>query len=268
MSVVSNNIKSLRKKHQYTQEQFAEKLGIKRSLLGAYEEARAKPRVEILLKAADVFGISVDDLVGKDLQQAAKVPARANVSAPAGNVAVSSRAVQKMFKLVGKEKQMAYFIHRDDVQYIQALPDMLLPMWQEADGTYRAFEITEDAMLPVMPGTIVVARKEENLQMVRSGQVYMVITREGFMLRTVYNQVTGSGTLRLQAANPAYQDTILSLLGKEVEMWEVVSYISQQAPFHATEPAWRVANGQSMNLQQLTTLVLELQQEIGKLKRG
>lgn len=268
MSLVSNNIKSLRKKHQYTQEQFAEKLGIKRSLLGAYEEARAKPRLEILVKAADVFGVSVDELVGKDLLQAAKAPVQAKVPAPAGNAAANSGMDKRLFKLVSKEKQPAYFAHRDDVQYMQSLPDMLLPMFQEADSTYRAFEITEDAMLPVAPGTIVVARKEENLQVVRSGQVYMVITREGFMLRTVYNQVATSGTLRLQAANPAYQDTVLSLLGKEVEIWEVVTYISQQAPFHTAAPAWTDASRHSMNLQQLTALVLELQQEIEKIKRN
>jgi transcriptional regulator with XRE-family HTH domain len=45
MSIVSNNIKYLRRLNGLTQEQFARKIAIKRSLLGAYEEARANPNL-------------------------------------------------------------------------------------------------------------------------------------------------------------------------------------------------------------------------------
>ena len=48
MSIVSNNIKYLRRLNGLTQEQFARRIGIKRSLLGAYEEARANPNLENL----------------------------------------------------------------------------------------------------------------------------------------------------------------------------------------------------------------------------
>ena len=45
MTLVSNNLKILRKRNHWTQEQCADHLGIKRSLLGAYEEGRANPLV-------------------------------------------------------------------------------------------------------------------------------------------------------------------------------------------------------------------------------
>jgi DNA-binding XRE family transcriptional regulator len=38
MSIISQNIKFLRKKKGITQQQFADEVGIKRSLVGAYEE--------------------------------------------------------------------------------------------------------------------------------------------------------------------------------------------------------------------------------------
>ena len=41
MTLISNNIKVLRKKAGFTQEQLSAKIGIKRSVLGAYEEGRA-----------------------------------------------------------------------------------------------------------------------------------------------------------------------------------------------------------------------------------
>ncbi|HMP92152.1 MAG TPA: helix-turn-helix transcriptional regulator, partial [Phnomibacter sp.] len=43
MSFAGKNLKYLRKQRGWTQEDFAGKLGIKRSLVGAYEEERAEP---------------------------------------------------------------------------------------------------------------------------------------------------------------------------------------------------------------------------------
>ena len=67
MSIVSQNLKYLRKRSGITQEQMANKIGIKRSLLGAYEEGRADPRLNNLLKISEIYGISVDKLIDEDL---------------------------------------------------------------------------------------------------------------------------------------------------------------------------------------------------------
>ena len=48
MSFAGSNLRYLRKLRGLTQEEFANKLDIKRSLLGAYEEERAEPRIEVL----------------------------------------------------------------------------------------------------------------------------------------------------------------------------------------------------------------------------
>lgn len=69
MSTVSENIRYLRKLKGYTQEQFAERIGIKRSLLGAYEEARANPNEIYLDSMADVLGVSVENLLNDDLKE-------------------------------------------------------------------------------------------------------------------------------------------------------------------------------------------------------
>ena len=76
MGLVSENIKFLRKKIGLTQEQMAEKLGIKRSLLGAYEEGRADPRIANLVKFSEIFGITVDQIISSDMTvSAAPIPA-------------------------------------------------------------------------------------------------------------------------------------------------------------------------------------------------
>lgn len=74
MSIVSNNIKYLRRLNGLTQEQFSRKIAIKRSLLGAYEEARANPNLTNLKNMASAFGISVDQLLKNDLRKLRETP--------------------------------------------------------------------------------------------------------------------------------------------------------------------------------------------------
>jgi hypothetical protein len=74
MSIVSNNIKYLRRLNGLTQEQFARRIGIKRSLLGAYEEARANPNLENLKTIAQVFGTTVDSLIKTDIRKIRETP--------------------------------------------------------------------------------------------------------------------------------------------------------------------------------------------------
>lgn len=69
MSIVANNIKYLRRMNGLTQEQFARKIGIKRSLLGAYEESRANPNLDNLMSIAKIFGTTVDNLIKNDIRR-------------------------------------------------------------------------------------------------------------------------------------------------------------------------------------------------------
>src|ERR1700688_2156931 len=70
MSIAGQNLKYLRKLRGWTQEEFAAKLGIKRSLLGAYEEERAEPRLEVLETISDMFKLTLDELLRKELGDA------------------------------------------------------------------------------------------------------------------------------------------------------------------------------------------------------
>lgn len=67
MSQAGRNLKYLRKLRGWTQEEFAIKLNIKRSLIGAYEEERADPRLDVLELVSDIFKFSLDELLLKDL---------------------------------------------------------------------------------------------------------------------------------------------------------------------------------------------------------
>lgn len=63
------NLKGLRKKSGYTQQEFAKLLGISASAVGMYEQGRREPDQKLLLKMAQTLGVSVDRLLGEEINE-------------------------------------------------------------------------------------------------------------------------------------------------------------------------------------------------------
>ena len=84
MTLVSDNIRYLRKLNGLTQEQFSRKINIKRSLLGAYEEGRANPNQQNIQAIAKAFNTTVELLTRQDLRKLRETP---NLSIPLGQPA-------------------------------------------------------------------------------------------------------------------------------------------------------------------------------------
>lgn len=64
---LSENIKFYRKSLNLTQEQLANLLNGKKSLISNYENGYSTPDIYTLIKLADIFQISLDELVGRNL---------------------------------------------------------------------------------------------------------------------------------------------------------------------------------------------------------
>ena len=63
---LANNIRFYRKSINLTQEQLAKQLNGKKSLVSNYENGHSTPDIETLIKLADIFDISLDELVGRN----------------------------------------------------------------------------------------------------------------------------------------------------------------------------------------------------------
>ncbi len=59
------NLKVLRERYGYTQKQVASKLNITYQSYQAYERGVAVPTLANFLKLADIYDISLDDLIGR-----------------------------------------------------------------------------------------------------------------------------------------------------------------------------------------------------------
>lgn len=78
MSIISNNLKYLRKKKGLTQQQFADSIGCKRASVGAYEEERAEPKYDLLNTIADFYNLSIDELVNEEMSDSWKPKSKAS----------------------------------------------------------------------------------------------------------------------------------------------------------------------------------------------
>ncbi|NOT73391.1 MAG: helix-turn-helix transcriptional regulator [Cyclobacteriaceae bacterium] len=69
MEIIHKNIHFLREKRGWTQTQLAEKIGVSKSMIGAYEEFRSVPLLVVTKKLALVFDVSLDEFVRDDLSK-------------------------------------------------------------------------------------------------------------------------------------------------------------------------------------------------------
>ena len=240
MSIAGQNLKYLRKLRGWTQEEFANKLGIKRSLIGAYEEERADPRLEVLEILADIFKLSLDELLLKDLSNTA-------------DNYITKRRQQKMMSaernvihFVPVKAAAGYLASYADTEFIDELNTFTLPML--AGGNYRAFEIIGDSMLPTPSGSIIVGEKIENPSDIKNSQAYIVVSRnEGIVYKRIEKNGRSKNKLTLVSDNPQYQPYQVNA-EDVVELWQaqmVISKISQQQRWDVNSLASMVNNLQS-----------------------
>lgn len=258
MPAINENIRYIRKKLKLTQDQFGQQLGIKRSLVGAYEEGRAEPRLELLGKMAGLVGLPVDALLSNDLNaEGVSKPQIKNYSRGKEVLVVSIDSSKKdNIELVPQRAAAGYMNGYADTEYVKELPRFNLPML--GSGTYRAFEISGDSMLPILPGTIIVGEYVENLKGLKNGKTYVLVTnREGIVYKRVFNYLDENGKLFLVSDNRQY--TPYQIDGEDVlEAWAAKAYISVQFP--------DVESDKEMSIENLAGVVLDLQKEILDLK--
>ena len=65
-NLFSVRLKELRLQHGFSQEELAEKIGIKQNSYSDWENGKCKPNYEKLEKIADFFGVSLDWLFGRE----------------------------------------------------------------------------------------------------------------------------------------------------------------------------------------------------------
>lgn len=246
MSFAGKNLKYLRKLRGWTQEDFANRIKIKRSLLGAYEEERAEPRLEVLELVSEIFKVSLDELFLKDLSET-------KGSYIAKRRAQKLAAEPTVIQFVPVKAAAGYLAGYADPDFIDELNTFTLPML--APGQYRAFEIIGDSMLPTPSGSVIVGEKLEDLDEVKNSNTYIVISRqEGIVYKRIMKSPKAKSKVTLVSDNPMYQPYQVDA-SDIVEVWQAQMILT------------RANQQQRWDVNQLASIVTNLQEQVSSLKK-
>ena len=201
----------------WSQEQMADKLDISRARIGAYEEGRCVPPIEVLMKISGLFHIALDALVKCDLRSVD----------PASLILVGENRIlfpivvdrnnDDQVEVVTVKASAGYLNGYSDPEYIGQLALMNLPF--RITGKHRAFPVRGDSMPPLREGSFVVGKFLESLSDIRDGHTYILVTREeGIVYKRVYNRTEA---LELHSDNKIYQSYTVQA-ADVLEIWEFV----------------------------------------------
>jgi transcriptional regulator with XRE-family HTH domain len=252
MIYLQQNIRFLRKQKGLTQGQLADELGIKRSLIGAYEEGRAVPKLLVIQQLSLLFGLSIDRLLTVDLSREKVLPG--------SDFRVLSTVVdsnnEERISIVPVKASAGYLNGLADPEYVAELPHFALPVSELSQGlTYRVFQIKGDSMLPVPPGSYIFCSYVESFSGIRDGKPYIVITAdEGIVYKRVYNHVADDGTLLLKSDNEEYEPYSIQA-NTVLEVWQALGFLTFELP----EP-------EKIDMGKLSSMVFKMQDEINRLK--
>ena len=247
------NIKYLRNKFKFSQQDLADKLGVPRSSLSDYERGHTQVSIENLIKLSDIFDVKIDNLLRSNLSHRDLEILR-NKDLRVLAISVDAKNNSNI-ELVDTKAEAGYLESYADPEYIKDLPKIAFPNIPQ--GTYRGFEIHGDSMLPMESGTIVVCAYVEHLRDIKKDRTYVVISKsEGVVYKRVRPDFT-SQKLVLVSDNDTYLPYELPF--NEIdEIWQYYAHLS------FSDVKYRFNNMLEEKLQDIQKKLTEVHQVITK----
>lgn len=260
MDIVNRNLKFLRAKEALTQREFAERLGLKQASVGAYEEGRATPPLNVLSDLARLFKVSLDNLINHDLSTLPEKNWRVSGKGKKEVLAITVDSHDREnVELVTQKASAGYLSGFQDPEFVKELPKISMPVLPR-NRTYRAFEIQGDSMLPIHPGSIIFAEYVEDVSSIKNGKLYVLVTRhDGIVFKRVFNFAGEEQKLLLVSDNRAYEPYGV-YVSDILEVWAAKAFFSSQFPDAGAQAA-------SPLVEQLALQVLQLQKPTSGQKR-
>lgn len=237
-AILASNLKALRKGMGMIQEEFAQKMGIPRTTYSNYEQSVSQPSLGDLLKIGQVFDVTIDSLLQRDLSiiakplsdnvllsgkplkpsKTGKLSEKSPTTSPTSTAFEPQNQYASMPKVVtvdsiGRENvtfvsqkaRAGYLAGYGDAEYIASLPAIYWPNLPL--GTYRIFEADGVSMQPtVKHRDWLLCRYVENLAEIKDNWVYTVVTHtEGIAIKRFLNRVEKDHQLIGKSDNRKFQ---------------------------------------------------------------
>lgn len=224
----SENLKLLRQRKGWSQQEVADTLGVKRSSWSAYENGASEPNLTLLQKITALYGVTLDALVCEDFTTYGESKwselnhaMQADVRGQRLRILATTvdRHNKERIETVPVKAKAGYTAGYSDPEFIAELPHIELP-FLDRNRKYRCFEISGDSMPPVHSGSYVVGEYLTDWSGIKPGTPCIVVTQsEGIVFKRVHARVETHGSFLLESTNAAYPPYFVD--AKEVlEMWK------------------------------------------------
>ncbi|WP_117883541.1 XRE family transcriptional regulator [Aureibaculum luteum] len=226
MNYIATNIRHLRELKTFSQEFFAEELEWSRAMIASFESGRTEPSIDKLIDLSKYIKIPIDTLIKVDLRKTKDLSfidiGNKRVLFP---ISVNEHN-EELIEVVTIEASAGYLNGYSDPEYIEHLQKFNLPFLPT--GTHRAFPIKGDSMLPVKDGSFIVAKYVSDIEDVKDGRTYIVLTKDdGLVYKRVYNRIKDRKSLLLYSDNKRYAPYEVKI-EEVLEVWKFTCCINTQ----------------------------------------
>ncbi len=222
---LATNLKFLRKKAGKTQDALSSEIKIGRTTIANYEAGISEPNVDTLLTFSNYFGVSVGDLLSKNMEVGPH-PALSKGEGSQDEKDIMLRAVfpdnpktgySSIPKIITVDNsgndnivyvpvkaRAGYLSGYGDTEFMESLPTFRLPGLNNA--TYRMFEVDGPSMAPnVLHGDRIIGEWIDQLDKIRDNRVYVIVHTGGVAVKRVVNRLKERGKLYLKSDTIAHR---------------------------------------------------------------
>lgn len=219
--MLSTNLNYLRKSKKISQQKLADDMGIPRTTLGDYERGKTEPNIEMLIRLADYFEVTIDALVRNNLSHRdLEIIKNKNMKVLAITL---DKDQNENIELVASKAEAGYLENFQDPEYVRDLPKIHFPNIPR--GTFRGFEIHGDSMLPMESGSVVICSYIEQLNAIKNNKTYIIASKQnGLVYKRVMLDKEGQ-RLTLISDNEVYPPYTIGF-DDVAEVWQYYAHLS------------------------------------------
>lgn len=242
----ASNVRTLRMRKKWSQEELAVKAAITRSKLALLESGKTvNPPLEDLLNFSLIFGIGIDTLLKINLQKLSDEHIK---ELEAGNDAYATGTKIRIFattvnednnenvELVPEKAKAGYRSSYGDPEWIAELPRYTIPGLSK-HSKYRIFPISGDSMLPYPDGCQIIGEYVEDWTSLKNDTLCVLILKSGaadFVFKQIENRIKKEHKLRAKSLNLLYQPYEIPV-SDVIEIWRYKAHIATRVELPMNE---------------------------------
>lgn len=244
LSIEARRFKKVREENGYTQQGFAELLGIG-ATTADIERGKTKISGKAVAELLRLFNVNPLWLFGNSFTQFIET----NGGDVSPKVITVDRDDNDAILLVNQKAAAGYPHNIQDVEWYETLPAFNIPLPQFRNATYRGFQVEGDSMLPnIRPNEWVLGKAVPSIYEASDSRIYIVVLKDSVLVKKLQKSVSSPEHVKLISLNPEYLPIDVAI--KDIqELWMVNSKLT----FGLEEP-------------NESTLLRQLQQSMEELK--